>query len=76
MGAYVGVSTNTAFWVFNQTTIETVFGIQPNAGVDMFVTDWLRIGPSLSYDIFGNFHDIAINNDKTFGFSVNFGVVF
>jgi hypothetical protein len=74
-GAYVGVSTKSTLWVFHSTSIETVLGFEPNFGIDLFVTDWLRIGPSISYDIFGDFHDLGFKNDNTFGFSVNFGLV-
>jgi hypothetical protein len=76
MGAYIGASTRSSLWIFHQTSVETVFGFEPNIGVDLFVADWLRIGPSLSWDIHEDFHDVSVRNDNSIGFTVNFGIVF
>jgi hypothetical protein len=74
-GAYIGTTSKTSYWLIHETTIETVFGAEPNAGVDLFVTKWLRLGPSLSYNIHTKFKSVGLNNDNAFGFMFNMGVV-
>jgi hypothetical protein len=75
-GAYIGTASKTSYLLFNETTVETVFGAEPNVGVDLFVAKWLRLGPSLSYNVHTKFKSVALNNDDAFGFLVNMGIVF
>ncbi len=75
-GAYIGTASRSSLWLFHETIIETVFGAEPNAGVDLFVAKWLRLGPCLTYNVHTNFKSSTLNNDDAFGFMVNMGVVF
>ncbi|MDP4172504.1 MAG: hypothetical protein Q8933_00935 [Bacteroidota bacterium] len=80
MGAYMGNATKNSF-SFNSlgsgSVSETVFGIEPNAGIDFIVSDWLRIGPSLSYHFISDFKEV-IGNKKNYSgpiFSINIGLL-
>jgi hypothetical protein len=77
-GAYIGFSTQSSYWLNDEIISENVFGVQPIIGVDLFVADWLKIGPSLSYHILGDFNEIIYPKKNYSGleFLVNFGVVF
>jgi len=75
-GAYVGTMSRSSYWLFHETIVETVFGVEPNVGIDLFVTKWLRLGPSLSYNYHTKFKSVALNDDNALGFIVNMGVVF
>jgi len=57
---------------------QAVLGAQLTAGVDLFVANWLRFGPSVSYHAVGEFNQ-AIGTRKNYSgaeFSLNVGVVF
>lgn len=79
-GAYMGNATKNNFSFNNLgsgSVSETVFGIEPNAGIDFIVSNWLRIGPSLSYHFISDFKEV-IGNKKNYSgpiFSINVGLL-
>jgi outer membrane protein W len=80
LGAYMGNATKNSFG-FNSfgsgSVSETVLGIEPNAGVDFIVSNWLRIGPSLSYHFISDFKEV-IGKKKNYSgpiFSINVGLL-
>jgi hypothetical protein len=75
-GAYIGATSRTSYLLFSETMIETVFGAEPNAGIDLFVTKWLRLGPYFNCNLHTKFKTSGLNNDTAFGFMVNMGVIF
>lgn len=61
-GAYVANSTRTDLGLFNagsSAVNESVFGIEPNAGIDFFAGSWLNIGPSVSYHLINEFNEVT-----------------
>ena len=77
MGIYTGTSVNSTYWVFDQVSTEHVFGAKPEVGVDLFVANWFKIGPNLSYHIMSEFTKISNENKNQSGlqFSLNMGIV-
>ena len=75
-GAYVGTVSRSEYWLFHETIVETVFGVEPNVGVDLFIAKWLRLGPSLTYHYHTKFKSVALEDKDAFGFMLNMGVVF
>ncbi len=80
MGIYMGNAskTNVSFVNIGSSAVnETVFGVEPNAGVDFFVTNWLRIGPSISYHFISEFKEVIGDRKNYSGpvFLFNIGVV-
>lgn len=74
-GAYVGSGTKTGISIDNigTTTItETVFGVEPNVGIDFFISKWFRIGPVFSYHYVGDYNDLIINDKKHSGAVISF----
>jgi outer membrane protein W len=54
---------------------QAVLGGQLTAGVDLFVANWLRFGPSVSYHAVGDF-PVSRKNYSGAEFSLNAGIVF
>ncbi len=56
---------------------ETVFGFEPNAGIDFFVSSWIKIGPAISYHFVGDFDEVIGNRKNYSGpvFSINVGLL-
>ncbi len=56
---------------------ETVFGIEPNVGIDFLVSKWIKIGPAVSYHMVSEFKDVIGKRKNYSGpvFSLNFGVL-
>lgn len=74
-GAYVGSGTKTgiSFDNIGTTTItETVFGVEPNVGIDFFISKWFRIGPIISYHFIGDYNDLIISDEKHSGAVISF----
>ena len=56
---------------------EAVFGVAPNAGIDFFILNWIKIGPSVSYHILGDFDQVIGNRINYSGpvFLINAGLL-
>jgi hypothetical protein len=77
LGSYMGTATKTKTLFSTETLSESVFGGQVFAGIDMFVTSWLKFGPKLSYYFLGDFKEIIGTEKNLSGaaFSLDFGFV-
>jgi hypothetical protein len=83
VGGYMGSGTRTGINLNNilnagtSSVSETVFGAEPNAGIDFFVSKWLRLGPAISYHFVSEFSEVIGNRKNYSGpvFSVNVGVL-
>lgn len=77
-GVYIGSGQTSNVSLFNtgsEAVIETVFGVEPNVGVDFFISNWLKIGPEISYHLLSEFTKLS---DKSYNggvFSINFGIL-
>ena len=81
IGIYSGTGTKASTDPLNigTTTInESVLGVTAGAGVDVFVTNWLRLGPYLSYHFVSEFSEVIGERKNYSGpvFSFNAGFVF
>ncbi|MHC1739153.1 MAG: hypothetical protein AB9882_14190 [Ignavibacteriaceae bacterium] len=80
-GIYFGsaVKTSTGDLINSETTVvnETVFGAEPNAGIDFFVSKWILLGPAISYHFVSEFKEVIGNRKNYSGvvFSVKIGVL-
>jgi hypothetical protein len=64
-GTKAGVDLNN-IWNAGTTSVEeTVFGVEPNVGIDFFVSKWVKIGPAISYHFLGDFDEV-IGNRKNY----------
>lgn len=57
---------------------ETVFGVRPNVGVDFYPTNWLKVGPNISYHLMSDF-SVVVGERKNYSgpaFSLRFGFMF
>ncbi len=64
-GAYIGSGTKTGLSINNfgsSAITETVFGINPNAGVDFFISKSFVISPIISYDLIAEFNELSTDN--------------
>jgi hypothetical protein len=57
---------------------ETLFGVRPHLGVDIFILNWLTIGPNLSYHFMGDFKEVVGERKNYSGpaIAIKFGLVF
>ena len=79
-GVYIGSASGVKSSLNNLktgTVNETVWGIEPNMGIDFFVTDWLKIGPVISYHFISDFKEVIGNRKNYSGpvFAFNIGIV-
>lgn len=79
-GAYIGSATqnNLSLNNFGSSAVsETVFGVEPNAGIDFIVSNWLKIGPSISYHFVSQFNEVIGKRKNYSGpvFSLNIGLL-
>jgi hypothetical protein len=71
-GSYHGSVSYVSDWFSTHVRTEAVFGINPNAGLDLFIGNWLRIGPTVGYHYINKFHHIEIFKDDMSGFEYGF----
>jgi len=74
-GSEVGLSSEE----FGTTMVsETAFGAAPKVGIDFFVSDWLRLGPVLSYHFVTEYRESIGGRTNNSGpaLSLDLGVVF
>lgn len=76
-GMYVqtGTKTSTVFPFSTETVSESVLGARLIVGADLFPAHWLRLTPSLSYHLVGDFKEPGGSYSGA-EFSFGFGVVF
>ncbi len=73
-----GTKTNLNFSDFGTSTVnETVLGIAPHAGIDFYISTWLRIGPVISYHLISEFQEVMGNRKNYSGpvFCFNVGIL-
>jgi len=61
MGAYFGNASKASASLHNfgsSTTSETIFGSEPNIGIDFFISKWFKIGPLFSFHLIGDFIEL------------------
>lgn len=80
LGAYIGSGTKTSLSLDNfgsSAITETVFGINPNAGVDFFISKWFMISPVISYHLIEDYNELSVNNLNSSGvvLSVSIGLL-
>jgi hypothetical protein len=77
-GMYAQTSTKTSTLppFTTETVSETVIGARFTGGVDVFPAHWLRITPSLSYHLIGDFSESWAGSYSGAEFSLGLGVVF
>jgi len=77
-GVYIQTASKTStIPPFSTETVgETVFGARFMAGVDLFPAHWLRITPSLSYHVMGDFKEPNAGSYSGAEFSLGLGAVF
>ena len=77
-GAYVQSAARTLTTGTVESVNQTVLGGRLGVGVDIFAASWLRISPTVSYHLLGDFAEISPDAQNRSGaeFSVGFGVVF
>ncbi len=80
-GVYMGTASKTYATRSNigtGTVNETVFGVEPHFGIDFFVLKWVKIGPSFSYHLMGDFEEVVGNKDNYSDavFFINMGITF
>lgn len=80
MGIYIGSGTETKADFVNagtSTVQETVMGIAPHAGIDFYISSWLRIGPVMSYHLINEFQEVVGNRKNYSGsvFCLNLGIL-
>jgi hypothetical protein len=76
IGAYMAAGVSVTNNITNVSATETKFGVQSTFGLDMFLTHWLKIGPSATYHLLGSFKEII--SEKNYSgaeFSFNMGIV-
>jgi hypothetical protein len=78
IGAYHGSISRTTGWFNTHIQTETVFGVQPVIGLDLFIAKWLKIGPAVSYHFINDFKNLNLSHDDYGGFEYgfSFGIVF
>lgn len=81
MGVYNGSGSKTTFSFSNfgtEVINESVFGAAAGAGIDLFISDWIRFGPSLSYHFVSQFSEVVGDrrdySGPVFGFTA--GILF
>lgn len=57
---------------------ETVFGVRPHVGIDIFIVDWFKFGPNISYHLMSDFSEVIGERKNYSGpaFSLRFGFMF
>jgi hypothetical protein len=76
-GTRTGVDLTNLANIGTTTIEETVFGVEPNAGIDFFISKWIKIGPAISYHFVGDFDEVIGNRKNYSGpvFSVIAGLL-
>lgn len=76
-GSKTGVSLNNLSNIGTSSVNETVFGVEPNAGIDFFLSKYIKIGPSVSYHYVSEFQEVIGNRKNYSGpvFTIHFGVL-
>jgi len=75
-GPVVGFAQKKVNLIYMENVSETVIGGHLGLGVDFFVTDWFKIGPSVKYYFMTNFNDILGVNKNLSGFAFLFNIDF
>lgn len=80
-GVYMGTASKTYLSSSNMgtgTVNETVFGVEPHFGIDFFILKWVKIGPSFSYHLMGDFEEVIGDRDNYSdpAFFINMGIRF
>jgi hypothetical protein len=76
-GVYIGSATRATTGLLTTTESETVLGGRITLGVDLFVAQWFKLGPSLSYHLLDDFTRVTAEKKNYSGaeFSINFGFI-
>ncbi|MBK7107414.1 MAG: outer membrane beta-barrel protein [Ignavibacteriae bacterium] len=80
-GIYIGSGTQTKtsldnlFSIGSDVVNETVFGVEPNLGIDFFISSWLKIGPKISYHFISNFKELGNKGYSGGVFAINLGIL-
>jgi hypothetical protein len=78
IGTYIGFGSVISTTTGNISQAETKFGISVNLGMDLYPFRWLKIGPNVSFHLFGNYSKIIQESTNFSGTEVSFnmGIVF
>jgi len=76
-GSKSGVELNNLSDIGVSSVSETVFGIESNAGIDFFISKWIKVGPEVSYHLISGFKEVIGNRKNYSGavFSINIGLL-
>ncbi|MBU0473020.1 MAG: hypothetical protein KKF62_02525 [Bacteroidetes bacterium] len=82
-GIYMGSGSKSSVNFNNLSNIgassvnETVFGVEPNVGIDFFLSKWIKIGSAVSYHFLSEFKEVVGNRKNYSGpvFSINIGIL-
>jgi hypothetical protein len=76
-GAYIGAGVNISGSITTTQSTEAKQGFETIMGLDLFLTNWLKIGPSVAYHKFGDYSKIVSETKNYSGaeFALNMGIV-